>query len=371
MHKKFLLLASHPESLINFRGPLLQAIKKKGYEVHVASPDLLKNKNVINKLKQMNIFYHEIFMQRTGMNPISDIKTIFQCWYLINKIKPEYFLSYTPKPVIYGNLAAWIAGTKKRFALITGLGFTFQSNIGWLNFLMRKLYKVSLSKTNKVFFQNPDDEKLFLNLGIINKLENKTVVVNGSGVDIDAFNVAPFPEKIKFLLISRLLIDKGVREYFEAAKHVKKKYPEIDFGLVGWIDNNPNAIDAIELNDLVAEGNIIFYGRLDDVRPSIIDSSIYVLPSYSEGTPRTVLEAMAMGRPIITTDAPGCRETVIENKNGFLIPIKSSEALARAMIKFIEKPELIVRMGKHSRFIAEEKYDVKKVNKHILSEMNI
>jgi glycosyltransferase involved in cell wall biosynthesis len=308
-------------------------------------------------------------MKRTGMNPFTDIKTIFKCWSLMHQIKPDYFLAYTPKPVIYGNLAAWFARIPNRYALITGLGFTFQTDKRWLNFLMRNLYNIALSKTKKVFFQNPDDQNLFINLGIVKN--KKTIVVNGSGVDINKFKETSFPKTINFLLIARLLVDKGIREYFEAAKTVKKKYPEINFGLVGWIDQNPNAITENELNNLLADDCIEFLGHLDDVRPAIVDSSIYVLPSYSEGTPRTVLEAMSMGRPIITTDAPGCRETVINNKNGFLVKAKSSKDLADAMIRFIEKPELIETMGRHSRIIAEEKYDVKKVNTHLLYEMKI
>ena len=355
MKKKFLLLASHPESIINFRGPLLKDIKDKGFDVYVLAPDLIQNEKITNQLKKMDIYYYEISMNRTGTNPFLDIRTIFQCWYLMLKIKPDYFLGYTPKPVIYGNLAAGLARIPNRYALITGLGFTFQTNKQWLNFLMRNLYKIALNKANKIFFQNPDDQNLFFKLGIVKKKHNKTVIVNGSGVDIDKFKETSFPKKITFLLIARLLIDKGIREYFEAAKIVKKKYPHINFALVGWIDENPNSITKSELNNLLNDNCVEFFGRLEDVRPAITNSSIYVLPSYSEGTPRTVLEAMAMGRPIITTDAPGCRETVINNKNGFLIQIKSSDDLANAMIKFIKNPELISIMGKNSRIIVEEK----------------
>ena len=371
MKKKFLLLASHPESIINFRGPLLKDIKDKGFDVYVLAPDLIQNEKITNQLKKMDIYYYEISMNRTGTNPFLDIRTIFQCWYLMLKIKPDYFLGYTPKPVIYGNLAAGLARIPNRYALITGLGFTFQTNKQWLNFLMRNLYKIALNKANKIFFQNPDDQNLFFKLVIVKKKHNKTVIVNGSGVDIDKFKETSFPKKITFLLIARLLIDKGIREYFEAAKIVKKKYPHINFALVGWIDENPNSITKSELNNLLNDNCVEFFGRLEDVRPAITNSSIYVLPSYSEGTPRTVLEAMAMGRPIITTDAPGCRETVINNKNGFLIQIKSSDDLANAMIKFIKNPELISIMGKNSRIIVEEKYDVNMVNKHLLNEMNI
>ena len=367
--EKFILVASHPDSLLNFRGPLIRALLSKDLEVHVAAPDLNADSLIRRSLESYGVNVHKIHMKRTGMNPISDLRTIFQLWILMKKIKPNYFLGYTHKPVIYGNLAAWMAGVNKKFALITGLGYTFQSQILWLNHLLQFLYRISMRRVEKVFFQNPDDETLFQNLGIIKTSDQKSVVVNGSGVDLKKFNIASFPKKIQFLLIARLLGDKGVREYFKAAKAVRKNHPDIKFGLVGWIDNHPDAISKKELDESIDAGDIFFYGRMDDVKPAISESSVYVLPSYREGTPRTVLEAMAMGRPIITTDAPGCKETVKDGINGYIVKVKSSQALVEAMLCFIEQPELIESMGNSSRKIAEEKYDVDKVNKHMMIEM--
>ena len=220
--EKFILVASHPDSLINFRGPLIRALLSKDLEVHVAAPDLDADSLIRSSLESYGVNVHKIHMKRTGMNPISDLKTIFQLWILMKKIKPNYFLGYTHKPVIYGNLAAWMAGVNKQFALITGLGYTFQSKILWLNHLLQFLYRISMRKVEKVFFQNPDDESLFQNLGIIKTSDNKSVVVNGSGVDLKKFNTSPFPTNIQFLLIARLLGDKGVREYFKAAKAVRE-----------------------------------------------------------------------------------------------------------------------------------------------------
>ena len=367
--EKFILVASHPDSLLNFRGPLIRALLSKDLEVHVAAPDLDADSLIRRSLESYGVNVHKIHMKRTGMNPISDLRTIFQLWILMKKIKPNHFLGYTHKPVIYGNLAAWMAGVNKQFALITGLGYTFQSQILWLNHLLQFLYRISMRRVEKVFFQNPDDETLFQNLGIIKTSDQKSVVVNGSGVDLKKFNIASFPKKIQFLLIARLLGDKGVREYFKAAKAVRKNHPDIKFGLVGWIDNHPDAISKKELDESIDAGDIFFYGRMDDVKPAISESSVYVLPSYREGTPRTVLEAMAMGRPIITTDAPGCKETVKDGINGYIVKVKSSQALVEAMLCFIEQPELIESMGNSSRKIAEEKYDVDKVNKHMMIEM--
>lgn len=371
MKKKFLLIASHPESLLNFRGQLMQDLLLANLEVHVASPDLNENSQIRKKLEELKIVVHEISMKRTGMNPLTDLKTIYQIYKLMLSVKPFYFLAYTHKPVIYGNLAATLARIPKRFSLITGLGYTLQSEKKWLNFIVIFMYRISLLGSDKIFFQNPDNEAQFLKLKIIRADKNKSILVNGSGIDVDKFKLTSLPKNIKFLLIARLLFDKGILEYFEAASVVKKLYPKVVFGLVGWFDENPNSISESVLMEYVKTGDIEFHGRLEDVKPVIADSSVYVLPSYSEGTPRTVLEAMSMGRPIITTDAPGCRETVINNKNGFLIPIKNSDHLVSSMIKFIKDPNLITTMGAESRKIAEEKYDVKKVNSIMLAGMGI
>lgn len=374
MPKKFLLVASLPESLFNFRGPLLRALLAERLQVHVVAPDLSVNSVIRKKLEDLGVHVHEISLKRTGMNPLTDLRTMCHLWHLMRQIKPDFLLSYTIKPVIYGNIAAWVAGVHKRFALITGLGYAFTGDAGqrsWLKLIVQVLYRTALGRVHKVFFQNPDDESLFHSLKIIKSSDQKTFVVNGSGIDISSFKVEPLPKINQFLMIARLLGDKGVREYIKAASIVRQKYPDLRFGLVGWIDENPDAISEDELQRWIEAGDVQFYGHLADVKPIIAESSIYVLPSYREGTPHTVLEAMAMGRPIITTNAPGCRETVIDGENGFLVPVKTIDELAVAMLKFIENPGLIARMGKRSRQIVEDKYDVNKVNRIMLKEMGI
>ncbi|NRD69959.1 glycosyltransferase family 4 protein [Psychrobacter okhotskensis] len=373
---KFLILASLAGSLTGFRKPLIQALVSQGLEVHATAPELLDNKKIISELSAMGVTCHDAPLSRTGMNPVSDLKTLFALHRLMKKIKPDYFLGYTIKPVIYGNLAATLAGVPYRFALITGLGYTFIDGQSLKRKLASKLahvlYKAALSKTHKVFFQNPDDEALFRQLGLL-PINIPSVVVNGSGVPVHEYPNTPVSnyEQPTFLLIARLLGDKGVHEYAAAAQIVKRQYPQVEFGLVGRTDMNPNSISQNELDSWVNNNVLVAYGQQSDVKPFIAACSVYVLPSYREGTPRTVLEAMSMGRAIITTDAPGCRETVIDGDNGFLIAVKDSDALAEAMLKFIKQPELIVRMGKRSREMAEQKYDVHKVNHHMLSEMGI
>lgn len=374
MSMKFLLIASFPDSLVKFRGPLMRALVAKGLDVHVAAPDLSGADDIRHQLNELGVTYHEIGLRRTGINPTADLATMTQLLRLMCRIRPDYVLGYTIKPVIYGSLAAWIAGVPRRFSLVTGLGYAFTGEAsgkrGLLRSLIQRLYRFSLSKGHKVFFQNPDDLALFRKLDLL-PTSIPSCVVNGSGVDVADYALAPLPEKASFLLIARLLGDKGIRDYAGAASKVKAEHPHVCFKLVGWIDDNPDAIAQHELDDWVNSGTLEFLGKLADVRPAIADCNVYVLPSYREGTPRTVLEAMAMGRPVITTDAPGCRETVIDGENGFLVRVQAVDELAVAMSRFIEDPRLAGRMGKRSRQIAEEKYDVHKVNEFMLKEMGI
>ncbi len=377
---KYLLIAGLAESLLNFRGPLIAALQASGLQVHVAAPDLPAGHANRLALEARNLAVHNIPMRRTGTNPLADLQTLWALWRLMRRVRPQLVLGYTIKPVIYGSLAAWLAGVPRRFALVTGLGYAFLGGeqVGpraRLQALVQWLYAVALAHVHKVFFQNPDDLALFRQRGML-AAGAPACVVNGSGVDVTSFAVTPLPPAasvgaIRFLLIARLLGDKGVREYAQAAARVRAVHPQVQCALVGWIDSNPDAIDPEELDAWVAAGTVEFLGRLADVRPAIADCSVYVLPSYREGTPRTVLEAMAMGRAIITTDAPGCRETVTDGDNGFLVPVKSVDALEQAMLQFVNDPSLAPRMGLRSRQMAQDKYDVHKVNAVMLREMGI
>jgi glycosyltransferase involved in cell wall biosynthesis len=326
-----------------------------------------------DRLEGQGVVVHDMPLGRTGLNPLADLRSLLFLLSLMRRVRPDMVLGYTIKPVIYGTLAATLAGVPRRFALITGLGHAFQERQegGWLRALVQKLYGVALRGAHKVFFQNPDDEALFRQLGLVGP-GTGTIVVNGSGVDVSEYTAAPVPEEHSFLLIARLLGDKGVREYADAARRIKQLHPATRFRLVGWIDDNPNSIRQSELDAWTGEGTLEHLGRLNDVRPAIAQSSVFVLPSYyREGTPRTVLEAMAMGRAIITTDMPGCRETVVNSENGYLVPPRSVDALVGAMLQFVEKPGLASAMGRRSRQIAENKYDVHAVNAVMLGEMGL
>lgn len=370
----FLLVASFPDSLIKFRGPLIEALIQAGCTVHVAVPGLEAESDIASRLTGLGVTVHDIPLERTGLNPVKDLSALLALRKLVGEIRADYVLGYTIKPVIYGTLAAWLGGVRHRFALITGLGYAFTGQATGLRKVLRvliqKLYRFSLSRNRLVFFQNPDDEALFRQLMLL-KPSIPSRVVNGSGVDVAEFAMSPLPESPAFLLIARLLGDKGIREYAQAAALVKAQYPDAVFRLVGWIDDNPDAIRPQELDEWVASGTVEFLGKLADVRPAIAGSSVYVLPSYREGTPRTVLEAMAMGRAVITSDAPGCRETVVDGDNGYLVPVQDVTSLADAMIKLIASPDRVSTMGARSRQFAEEKYDVHKVNAVMLKEMGL
>lgn len=367
---RILIVSHYARSLLNFRGELIRKLVGLGHEVTALAPE----EGFAEKVRALGAEYIQIPLDRTGLNPVKDAGTFLTLVRLMRRIKPDMVLSYAIKPVIYGSLAAGWTRVLRSYSMITGLGFVFvngDADRGLLRRLVRTLYRLSLKHNAVVFFQNPDDLRLFQEEELLGR-KTKPVLINGSGVDLERFYyVPPRTRPVAFLLIARLIWDKGVREYVEAARLLKQRYPEVSFQLLGPFDSNPAAIQERHVTDWTAEGIIEYLGRTDDVRPYIAASSVYVLPSYREGTPRSVLEAMAMGRPVITTDAPGCRETVVPGMNGFLVPVKDAAALAAAMEKFILNPEMIVPMGEKSRQIAEEKYDVHKVNQVILQSMGM
>ena len=367
---KIMIVAGLGVSLVLFRGELIKNWLGKGFKIVAAAP----GNEVKGPLEEMGASYRCIPLDRTSLNPFYDVALLFKLKRLLKEEKPDYLFCYTAKPVIFGSLAAYFYRKIRVFVMITGLGYVFSAD-SWKSLLLQKLviqlYKIAMFRNEKVFFQNPDDREEFLRLKITRR--EKMVLINGSGVNTSYFSPVPLPEKqTSFLMIARLLKEKGVKEYIEAAGVVKQKYPEVRFVLVGWsFEENPSAIGQEQVDLWRNEGIVEIYGETNNVRPFIAEASVYVLPSYREGTPRTVLEAMSMGRPIITSDAPGCRETVIDGVNGYLVPVKDVSALVDAMEKFIWKPELLKHMGIESRRLAVKKYDVHKVNQVINNEMGI
>ncbi len=368
---RVMVLASFADSLVNFRGPLLEDLVRSGCDVLAAAPP--GDAALTARLASSGVVFHPVPMNRAGMNPLRDIATYRALRRLFRATRPDVLLAYTVKPVVYGCLAARAEGVKRVVPLVTGLGYAFvgtglRSRIARL--IAGTLYRRAMAAADIAVFQNPDDQAAFRDLRILPRT-TPSLVVNGSGVDLDQFPVQPLPAAPSFLMIGRLLREKGVYEYAEAVRMTKERHPGTDCRIAGWIDNAPSAIPATLPEQWKSTGGPAFLGRLDDVRPALADCSVYVLPSYREGTPRTVLEAMACGRAIITTDTPGCRETVQDGVNGFLVPVGDAAALAAAMERFHLDPGLAARMGAESRRIAEEKYDVHKVNRAMMSAMGI
>jgi glycosyltransferase involved in cell wall biosynthesis len=413
-----LVIGGYARSLILFREALLRALVERGCWVTACAAE--DDEEVSGYLRSLQVAYHSVRLKRAGTNPLRDLTYLGDLIRLMRRVKPDVVLSYTIKPVIYGGLAAQLCGVCSIYSLVTGLGYAFMDVASarqrLAEGLAKAFYRLSLNHSRRVFFQNPDDGRAFVEMGLV--AQDRVVVVNGSGVDLEHFSFVeprmdPAPEgigsavpeanepvslqpnqqrpspaaQLRFLLIARLLRDKGIGEYATAARILKSRNPRAEFHLIGPFDPNPTGLKPEDVRAWEDQGLIRFHGQQTDVRPFLRKCDVYVLPSYREGTPRTVLEAMATGRAIITTDAPGCRETVLltakgrgqqargeammEGENGFLVRVRDTEALAQAMEVFIKQPELILVMGKRSREIAEEKYDVHKVNKVMMDAMGL
>ncbi|MGD6831882.1 glycosyltransferase family 4 protein [Sutcliffiella halmapala] len=366
---KVLVISPKNKTLFNFRGDLIKEIISKGHEVIAIGP----NNDYLEDVLALGVKFIEIPFSKDNTSIFGDINYYKKLKKVIKEQKPDLIFSYTIKPVVYGSLAGRMAGIKKIYPMVTGLGRVYGSKslkAKALRTITGLLYKQAFKGCEKVIFQNSDDLKQFVNLGYLS--EDKAVRVDGSGVNMERFNVNKLPEKPVFLMIARIIKEKGIFEFAEAARKVKKEYPEARFVLVGGFDNSIGAIKPEEIEPFIADGSIEFPGETKDVVPYLEKSRIFVLPTYyREGLPRTILEAMAMGRPIITTDWPGCRDAVSNGVNGFLVQPRNSIELAEKIIYMLENPENVKQMHENSLRLCKEKYDVNIVNKHMLEIMNI
>lgn len=370
--KKILISCDSPRSLLDFRGKLIEALVEK-HEVMVFSPQI-EQQSISRRLVEMGVTVYENELNPSNVSIGSDLKYLFALHKVIRMVKPDVFFPYTFKPVIYGCFVARFCRVKRITPMLTGLGYNFL-NIGprtWVQKITRILLKLSLraSKRLHIIFQNQDDYELLIREHILSK-KNKVTVVNGSGVDLSSYEYSPpNVQHINFLMISRLINAKGINEYYEAAKIIKGKFPEVDFRLIGAYDDNIDAISD-DLYAKIRSGSTIQYlGLLEDVRPYIRESSVVVLPSYyGEGVPRCLLEGMAMGRALITCNSVGCRETInplLRKANGFLVPVKDAPQLASKMEYYIRHTDDVTRFGNNGRKYAVEKFDVNKVNEMMI-----
>ncbi len=377
MKRRILLLGSYAPSLTNFRGPLIRDLIAAGHSVIAGAPQMTSQ--ISEELTRFGAEAIEIPLERTGLNLIKDLAYRNRIERLIRDNNIDLVITYTIKPNIWGAFAA----ARKQIesvAMVTGLGFAFTDSgrangfiagfrKGLVSGLAKSLYRHATGHNRYVVFQNPDDRQDFINAGCLSDAE-KCQMTAGSGVDTHQYAEQSLPETPVFLMISRLLGNKGVREYAHAALLLKEEMPDARFLLAGYIDEGPDGVAPSEVQSWV-DGGLDYLGPLDDVRPVLGECSIYVLPSYREGTPRSVLEAMSVGRPIITSDAPGCRETVVDGENGLLVPIQDPHALAEKMKHLAENPALRRSMGSRSREIAVEKYDSARVNRKLMQDLGL
>ena len=372
--QKIALVANSAFTVLNFRKELIIEMLRRGYVVLVVCPrtcNLMNGADIEAEITKVGARFVPVEMDRNSTNPFKDIAYFWRLFKVFKRESPSYVLNYTIKPAIFSSLAARAAGVRFIFSNITGLGYAFSySGIKGraINIVVLGLYKMSLRFNKFVFFQNPDDKMIFVSKRLVD--ERSTVVLNGSGVDTKKFlRASGLPSNCSFIFIGRLLRDKGIFEYIDAAKRLKSRFQSIKFTIVGQLDNNQESLSESELESLVASGTIEYLGSVRDVIPLLEDHQVFVLPSYREGTPRAILEAMSMSMPIITTDAPGCRETVQDGWNGFLVPVGDADLLFEAMCKFAVSPGLASLMGSRSRVIATERYEVKSVVGTVLSRI--
>jgi len=368
--KKIFLVANIQYTLTQFRGELIQQLRSMGHQVFLVCPNADGNLYVDPDPHTL-----EIPLSRGGVNPFKDFQTFKVLAALYRKEKPDIVINYTIKPIIYSSLAAGIFSPKtKIFSNITGLGyvFTHQSfKARLIRLVVMNLYRISLMLNTRIFFQNPDDESLFRSLKII--WGQKVKRINGSGINLARLSYQEQKkEKQSFVFVGRLLKDKGLTELVSAVKSLSNKYPQMKCYIIGGNDpENPNSFTQIEIDEFAKCPSLIFLGHQKDAVEILKGCEVNVLPSYREGTPRSNLEAMALGLPIITTDAPGCRETVKDGFNGFLVPVKNYQSLAEKMEYFLQNPEMIQIMGKRSREYVEQKFNVIEVNNEVIKTLGL
>ncbi|MFP6841754.1 MAG: glycosyltransferase family 4 protein [Acinetobacter sp.] len=378
INHKIILVGTVASSFYGFRADLIRAMREKQYTVYAftseySDADLIK----IESLGAIPVTYE---LNRGGLNPLADILATYKLSKKIRKIKPDLVFSYFSKPVIFGTIAANLAKVPKVIGMLEGLGYTFTQQpegLGKKIELIKKvqvlLYKFALPQLDKLIFLNPDDPKDLIDQYAINV--RKVEVLGGIGLNLKEYPCQPIiniQQHINFLFIGRLLKEKGIHDFLNAAKIVKEKYPETQFTVLGAIDpHNLGALTQSELDELISSNIIDYPGHVDNVKDWIAKSHVFVLPSYREGVPRSTQEAMAIGRAVITTDVPGCRETVEHGVNGFIVAKWNPEALAEKMIYFIEHPEQIEKMGYESYKIAQDKFDAEKVNQRLLNILGL
>lgn len=376
--KKIILIGTTASSFLGFRADLIRYLVSQDHQVYAFTSEYVESD--LHRIEALGAIPITYTLNRGGLNPLADVVATYQLSKKIKKINSDLVFSYFSKPVIFGTIAAKIAKVPMVIGMLEGLGYTFTDQPEGQNSktkLIKKiqvfLYKLALPQLDKLVFLNPDDPKDLLETHTIKV--KKVEILGGIGLNLADYPYHPFydiQQPIHFLFIGRLLKEKGIHEFVAAAKVVKSLYSNATFTVLGEIDQaNMGALTKDQLDRLIDSGMINYPGYVSNIKEWISKSHVFVLPSYREGVPRSTQEAMAIGRAIITTDVPGCRETVENGVNGFLVPKWNPEALAEKMIYFIERPEQIKKMGNESYKIAQEKFDAEKVNQRLLNILGL
>jgi len=375
--KKFVMIGTTAAYFYGFRAELIKNLNLKNITVYAFTTD--NDALELDKISRLGAIPISYQLNRGGLNPLADMLATYKLAQQIKQLKPDLVFSYFAKPVIFGTLAAKIAKVPKIIGMLEGLGYTFtdqpnglSSKTKLIKAIQVFLYKLALPKLDQLILLNHDDKTDLL---INNDIEVKeTYNLGGIGLDLNQYKYSPATKDlpIQFLFIGRLLKEKGIHDFIAAAQIVKEKFPQTIFTVLGGIDEaNLGALTQGELTQYIDQNVIDYPGHVENIAERIKQSHVFVLPSYREGVPRSTQEAMAIGRPVITTDVPGCRDTVIDGVNGFLVPKWNPQALAEKMIYFIEHPEQVRMMGDQSHKIAIEKFDAEKVNQRLLEILGI
>lgn len=370
--KDILFIAANTRSLAVNRGALIRDLQERGLSVGALVPD----EDFLPEVRALGVTTWRYHLERHSMGLRGEIARFLELRRLIRAIAPRAVFAYSVKPIVLGIPAARLAGVSETYCLATGLGYLYgrqDRRTRLIRAMVGPCYALSGGLSRTFFFQNPDDRDE-LQQSFLFRRVTRSVVVDGSGVDPDEYPFSePSSAPLRFLFMGRFLEEKGIREFVDAARRLAPDHPEVEFIALGDVDETTvNAIGTAEVAAWREEGHVTLPGKVRDVRGHLRAASVMVLPSYyREGIPRSLLEAMSTGRPIITCDSPGCRETVVEGGNGWLVPPGDAEALAERMHAFIRDPSLVGRMGRAGRALLEERFTTARVNRQMLDEMSI
>ena len=360
---KYLFVMTESNNVINFRKNLIEFLQNKGHSVSVIAHDNLREKDI----RDLGANFYCVKQDNRGLNPFAILKYTKQLTKIIKSVSPDVVFTFQLKPNTFGVKASAKAGVKNIYSMVEGLGDVYVKNgLKWK--LIRKvvnlLYKSAFKKSNKVFFLNNDDKTEFINRKLV--CQNKCAVINGIGVDLGRFAFKPLKNENNFLMVARLIKSKGVYEYCECARRVKKLYPQVSFNYLG----KEGDVTLSDIQEYIDDGSINYLGVTKDVRPYLEDCYAFILPTYREGMPVSIMEAQSVGRAIITTNAVGAKETVIDGYNGYLVEPKNVESLTKKVLYLLENKDKAIEMGKNSRAFAEQNFDSEKINNQIYQIIN-